>query len=220
MHIKNSVKLKVIAACLASMVSSSGFTKNLNCTFSWDVKAENIPVGELVDVLTKKGSTVEVVSVFSATPALAFLGITKVRRRMVMNEDKNSFLKSEIRNASVRDETTWQLTRGILSKTVGDVKIEEMPYGLIKTIDSTVFPYLPLVGYFDKKNQGPTPVISANGPYTAQVSVEYEGVNKVNFVATNKSGEVIFDDERVPLSYEFTENNRTTRARLKTRQCS
>lgn len=202
-----------LLACLAVQPASAAN----ECSFVWSVKARGLVAGETRDTVSwDTAGNVNVHSMFTPSGVARVLGAPSMERRWTASKGQN-VVRDEIKyKGSAPDAVRWA-TRGpnLLKTTNGETTEVPAPGAGVRYIDSTVFPYLALVGEAIPSGQSTAWVLSRSGAYQAAVQ---RHPDTSEYQAGNKHGTVWLSNAK-PTRLTFSEGNDTFEATVVGHQC-
>lgn len=214
----------MLALCLQTTVlcafaaSPSGQTSQ-ECTFEWQIRARGIAVGTSLDVVRWGGPAgVSVVSHFTPNAVAAVLGAPTMERRWSSNAKGIEREETKTKGKMEHERVLWSTKAGsgLLSQKVGLGEPQEhpAPTGPVRFIDSTVFPYLELVGQPLEAGTALW-VLNRQAPYPAAAK---RSETTLEYTADNKHGTVWISTAK-PTKLAFTEGRDSFEATVVSTQC-
>ncbi len=189
------------------------------CSFEWQIRARGIAVGTSLDVVRWGGPAgVSVVSNFTPNAVAAVLGAPTMERRWSSNAKGTQREETKTKGKMEHERVQWTTKAGspVLWQTVGSGQAQEYPAptGAVRFIDSTVFPYLELVG---QPLEGGTAlwVLNRQAPYPAAAK---RSETTLEYTAANKHGTVWVSAAK-PTKLAFTEGRDSFEATVVSTQC-
>ena len=214
----------ILALCLPAVFCASSALAAApmfaqECTFEWQIRARGIAVGTSTDVVRwGTSSGVSVVSHFVPNAVAAVLGAPKMERRWASSSlgVQREETKTKGKMEHERVQWTTKTGTGVLWQTVGSGEPQEhpAPTGAVRFIDSTVFPYLELVG-LPLESGSALWVLNRQAPYPAAARRTQD---TLEYTADNKRGTVWISTGK-PTKLAFTEGRDSFEATVVSTQC-
>ena len=188
------------------------------CTFQWEVQARGVTLGITQDTVSWTADSSRVVSVFTPNAMASLLGAPMVERlwtsskvRGIVREEN----KYQTKNAPYN--VRWTIPGTKMWKNVNQQPREEFPAPapVLSYIDSSVFPYLELVGLPIINSPSQAWVLNQKEPYQATLK---KTDTTAEYNAGNKRGTVWVNAGK-PTKLSFTEGTETFESRVVSSKC-
>lgn len=206
-----------ILACSSMAMAATPINKQ-ECSFLWSVKARGLVAGETRDTVSwDTAGNVTVHSMFTPSGLAKTFGATVIERNWLASKGQR-VVRDEIKyKSSGHDGVRWATKGNSLWKTTSAGEQTEIPSpGLgVRFIDSTVFPYLAMVGETLPAGESSAWVLSRGGAYQANVQSLPEASE---YRAGNKHGTVWLSNKK-PTRLTFSEGNESFEANVVGQQC-
>ena len=201
------MKIKIIYILLVTLLLSIDTANAKNkknvCEISWTAKVNGITIGKNEDrLLINSNESFEISSLFTPNSALKLFGLQPIKRKVLFSKDGKIQTRQE-------DKTIWKRIKNNTYQKIKDSEpSEDVDVDVnIKTIDSTVFPYLAFLNLLNKNESLPIVVFGKNSIYPAKIKRKNISEKDTLFFEGDKnSGQVDLDSEGIPEHFSFSQD--------------
>ena len=212
---KKLTVIKIAIGMLSLMQLPIALAVEKNCSGSWSVKAKGLNIGKTAESIVIKGDgSFHLKSEFIPNGGMSILGVPHIMRNTIGNPGhKMKFRDEKFTKFNTTKLHVWKNVSGTQWQKSVDETDEEPVNISNPVIDSTMLPYVNMMGLIKKDSPNNFNVVGKGAPYPIVLTMEpIEGENparKWQMNSTVDNGIIYLDGDMLPTAFKATQEGAT-----------